>query len=92
MSESVTRRLMDQDCFVACPIPVTTHFFFLTVVPWILMLSGLLFYPTDAQLYCSKIMLKFTLKFRLKCTYMFCVTTIIRELHDRTGFITTYFN
>jgi len=37
------------------------------VTPCILMLSNLLFYPTDAQLYCSKIMPKFT----LKCSYMF---------------------
>ena len=28
------------------------------------------FYPTDAQLYSSKIMLKFTLKFTLKCILM----------------------
>jgi len=38
-----------------------------TVVPCILMISSVLFYPTDAQLDCSKRMLKFT----LKCSYMF---------------------
>ena len=43
-----------------------------------LVLSNLLehyqvsyFYPTDEQLDCSKRILKFTLKFTLKCSYMF---------------------
>jgi len=35
------------------------------------MPSSLLFYPTDAQLDCSKRWLKFTLKLTLKYSYMF---------------------
>jgi len=38
-----------------------------TVAPCILILSSLFIYPTDAQLDCSKIMSKFT----LKSSYMF---------------------
>ena len=43
------------------------QFFSFTVVPCVLMLSSLLFYPTDTQSDCSKRMSKFT----LKCCYMF---------------------
>ena len=35
------------------------------------MLSRLLFYPAYAQLDCSERMSQFTLKFTLKCSYMF---------------------
>ena len=41
------------------------------VAPRILILSSLFIYPTDAQINCSKRMLKFTLKFTLKFSYMF---------------------
>ena len=33
--------------------------------------TSLFIYPTDAQLYCSKRMSKLSLKFTLKCSYMF---------------------
>jgi len=42
-----------------------------TVVPCILILSSLLFIQLNAQLECSRKMLKLTLKFTLKRSYMF---------------------
>ena len=36
--------------------------------------------PTDALIYLSQKTLKFTLKFTLKCSYMFRSVTTIREL------------
>ena len=33
--------------------------------------SSLLFYPTDAQVDCPERITKFTLKFTLKCSYVF---------------------
>jgi len=46
------------------------HMFF-TVLPHILILSRLLFIQLNAKLNCSRRLLKLTLKFTLKCPYMF---------------------
>ena len=48
-------------------IPRFLIFFFSTVAPCILIVKSIFIYTTDAQLYCSKRMSKFT----LKCSYMF---------------------
>jgi len=52
-------------------IMIFIFYFFFTFAPCILVISSFFIYPTDEQLDFSKGMSKFTLKFALKCSYMF---------------------